>query len=199
MSLERRTRAVARARPPGMFWRRIAIVGGGAAFAAAIVVPSLWFVAAAGAFLVGWAFQPEAERYYLEGFTDGLATAPGLEGDGGSIPGVQPGPVDDDAGPTVRRARPRQPADRGSAVDDVIDLASATGTSFPDRPARPRLTPYGDAVPIRSAGPPPPPGSTDLAGLALGNGPFGASTGEEVDASIVPGTLSTNAADEELG
>src|SRR5512146_1728620 len=110
MSLARRTRAVATARPGGYTIRAAGVlVGVGAA--AVGIGHDLALLAAAGAFTLAWNLRPEAERAYLEGFSDGLAIAPDLEqpagapaarqrgGDPALVRGLPAGPATDEPEP----------------------------------------------------------------------------------------------------
>jgi len=161
MSLARRSRAVATARPRHAVLDDVQLAAGVALVGLGVlpitIAPYLLTLG-----LVALAYQlgkrlVSPERSYMEGFTDGLTAADSLAaigaGDQGVVPVlpasvVEPDPRVPDGGTRQSQRFARSP------VEQPLDFAAVAGVTFEDRHARPSTGTYVDE-PIRS-GPRPP-------------------------------------------
>ncbi|HEY6056450.1 MAG TPA: hypothetical protein VIV06_00380 [Candidatus Limnocylindrales bacterium] len=170
-----RTRRLLDARAPDWLWRRVAAgIGVTAVVAALLLDPRDLLrapILALGAFLLGYAISPDYDRYYLEGFADGLTAGAELaaaELESGArplLPGLPTGAPPDEPKPAPRALYPPggdDPDGDGSAP--AIDLVDALGLQRIARPARPLAGLDGDPLPRpestyrpRSSGFPDPP------------------------------------------
>lgn len=176
--LEGQLRRMARAYPSD-HWPRVAVVGVGLALAGGGVAIGAPLLGIVGGLCIGLTFSREPDRYYLEGFSDGLSMAPELAGAddarrrGGPAPAPEPREsVDeralDDAGrdePAPVGAGPF--ADLGAAlgipesaryprvargIDGEPIVLRAGGADGPRPSSFPAIEPARPARPARSAG-----------------------------------------------
>lgn len=141
MTLAERARRAAIARPPDTMQRAV-VTGIALATAGTGISLGELVMVVVGGFLLGYQFRPEAERYYMEGFSYGLAAAETITADGPdpadrgraglrALRGGPPGAVDPAA--DGARGDPGGAA-RGGAEPD--SLAAALGIELESRPTR---------------------------------------------------------------
>jgi hypothetical protein len=143
-----------RLRAPGATLR-LGIMTLGSAIAAAGFGLEVWWLTIPGCIMVGWSIQPDADRYYLEGFTDGFGAGTDLmaesAGDGGGVGGRREGDRADDAGRADDAPRTRQWAAVAATPiprDERVDVGGAGA-----RPPRPATDERGEVIPVQGPRP----------------------------------------------
>lgn len=154
MTLAARTKRLARSWAPDNQARRI-LLPVGLALGFAGVTRRSPTMTALGALLVGWAANPDPNRYYLEGFSDGLAAEPDLRaaapaveaGPGAALRGLPGQPRPDDPG-AADGTRHRAWSDDRAGPAAAHGIADAIGVEIVPRPARQPFDNDGNPISI---------------------------------------------------
>lgn len=130
-----RTRRLARSWAPDNQARRILLPAGCVLFALGAAKGRL-ATTALGAFLIGWAANPDPNRYYLEGFSDGLVAEPDVEaGPGRALRGLPEEPRNPEPRPAPRTGGQAWSDDR-AGPEGAASIAAAIGIELEPGRAR---------------------------------------------------------------